>query len=294
MTIHEDEFPSLNEQGLIPGPEETEEDFTKRTRYCLNLNRELVQQCELPSPIDSQTSQSLLNAISPFVKKAYGFSPNWVPIIFSNHQLAPWHGGCAWIFQVTHESPLGALFQLRKAFLHSQRYLGIYNRDELMIHEAAHIGRMAFQEPNFEELLAYQSSNSAFRKWFGPIISSPKESLYFVLSCFLAFAGTFYYTFLDGPPFLNWLFILPLFLMMIGLLRLVIRHYQLKKCLKAIEALLKDKEIASHVVYRLSDSEIISFGSKTENEIESYIKSQMPTSLRWRFIKAIYLRNLGT
>lgn len=290
MKIDKSQFESLNDQGLIPGPQETEDEFTKRVKYCLNLKDVLAQQCELPAPIDSQTGQALLNHISPFVKKAYDFSPLWTPIVFSNHQLAPWHGGCAWIFQVSQESPLGAFFQLRETFSRSHQYLGIYNRDEIVIHETAHIGRMAFQEPKFEEFLAYRSSKSLFRKWFGPIVESPKEGLYFVIFCFFAFVANLYYLFFDGPDLLNWMFVLPLLLISIGLVRLILRHIQFHRCLVKVEKILRKKETAPYVVYRLSDKEMINFGKMAVEEIKSYIASEMKSSLRWRFIEAIYLK----
>ena len=93
-------------------------------------------------------------------------------MIFSNERLAPWHGGCAWIFQFAEGLPTAALIQLRQVFSRQPTFLGIYHRDELLTHELVHVGRMKFEEPRFEELFAYETSTSAFRRWFGPLIQA--------------------------------------------------------------------------------------------------------------------------
>ena len=115
------------------------------------------------------------------MRRIYGFAPHWVPLFFSNYQLAPWHGGCAWIFQLNDNTPYAAFLQLRSAFRTQKRYLGMYERTELIAHEMAHIGRMMFEEPEFEEIIAFQSSTNRFRRFFGPLFRSSKESMLFVI-----------------------------------------------------------------------------------------------------------------
>ena len=54
----------------------------------------------------------------------------------------------------------------------------IYGRQELMSHELCHAARFPLKADKYEELLAYQSSTSTFRKLFGPMVRSAKESIF--------------------------------------------------------------------------------------------------------------------
>ena len=94
--------------------------------------------------------QAILDEASFKTKELYGIQPTWTPLFFNNYQLAPWHGGCAWIFQLTENAPTAALLQLRAPFRHQPTYLNLYRRDELIAHELSHVGRMMYQEPQFE------------------------------------------------------------------------------------------------------------------------------------------------
>ncbi len=172
-----------NREGLIPGPLENEEEFVKRALFCLNLKEELKKSSELDLPFNSIETSNDEILSDPFktTLKLYGIAPSWVPLFFTNYQLAFWHGGCAWIFQLNNTTPFSALLQLRSNFTRKKKYLGLYERDELIAHEMSHVGRMLYEEPKFDELLAYQTSPSSFRRWFGPIAQSSRESFIFVL-----------------------------------------------------------------------------------------------------------------
>ena len=180
-------------QGFIPGPNETEQEFTSRMEYCLSLRHNLPQ----AAIIRLEDQQSCLEEASAITLPLYGLNPTWVPVLFANHKLAPWHGGCAWIFQMDDEQPLGAFLQLRKPFLSAQNYLGLYDRDELVAHELCHVARMAFEEPIYEEHLAYRSSKPKWRRRLGPIIRNSIESMLFFLSLLFVFAGYLFALFID-------------------------------------------------------------------------------------------------
>ncbi len=100
-----------------------------------------------------------------------------VEFSFSNKGLLPWEGGCLW--EREGEKPL---LQLRKVFKKQERFLWLYTRTEIIAHELVHARRLHFNEPIFEEVLAYRTSSSAFRRFFGPLFRSSKESLFFVLT----------------------------------------------------------------------------------------------------------------
>lgn len=291
MEISDEELLHFNQLGLVPGPDESKEAFIKRVNYCLKLRSNLSEQCGFAEPLDSQLGQQLLKEIAPTTQKLFDISVEWVPVIFSNHKLAPWHGGCAWIFQSTPETPVGAFFQLRQAFANSPTYLGIYNRTELMAHEAAHVGRMMFHEPKFEELLAYRTSSSSLRKRIGPIIESPWESILFVIALVLSISIDFANIFSESPNYFEWIKGLPWMLLALGLGRVWLRHYQFSRCLKKLNELVgkSDSQKANAIIYRLLDKEIIQFGKMPLNQIKEYITEQVSHSLRWMIIKKTYL-----
>lgn len=51
---------------------------------------------------------------------------------------------------------------------------------------------MMYEEPKFEEILAFDSSTSVFRRFFGPIVKSSYESSIFILILFLLFYLIFF------------------------------------------------------------------------------------------------------
>lgn len=291
-TTSNSELMTYNKMGLIPGPDETEEDFLKRVQYCLNLKENLAshKDLELPEEIDL-LSKELSNEFTKITLPLFDITPTWIPIIFSNQKLTPWHGGCAWIFQLTEETPMAAFFQLRRHFKNNKRYLGIYDRSELLAHESAHVGRMMFEEPRFEEILAFRTSSSFFRRWFGPIVQAPWEGMLFLFSLFICIIMQFFLIAYDLPLLSSigiWSIALPAGLLLVGLIRLVRRHQQFNACLSRLKKLSKNEKNANAIIFRLLDQEIEAFSSMSPEEIFNYSKSQK--SLRWKLI-SYYLNN---
>lgn len=264
-----------NQLGFIPGPTENETDYLKRVNYCLNLHQNLSTLFPLPPP--SPASSQLISEASNFLTK-FALTPSWTPIVFSNYRLLPWHGGCAWIFQESHDHPLGAFFQLRKNFELKNVFLAIYNRNELIAHESIHIARMAFNEPAFEEMLAYQTSNSPFRKWLGPIVQSNSHVLIFFLALILSIVANLFPL---NPLLTTALTSLPFLLITIALARLSLRHSQLKRCLANLNAIAPNHALA--IACRLTDAEISLFAKSPSATILQYANAQQ--CLRWRAIK---------
>ena len=71
---------------------------------------------------------------------------------------------------------------------------------------------MKFEEPQFEELLAYRNSPAAWRRWLGPIVEAPWESLLFMLSLLLLLALDLYLQFTGEHEHINFCFGQRLFL----------------------------------------------------------------------------------
>lgn len=287
------QFQEWNREGLIPGPNETEEEFNKRALYCLQLKEELVRHCGTDLPFHEQDLANQGHLEEAFIEtsRLYGIAPHWVPLIFNNSQLAPWHGGCTWVFQIDDKSPTAAFLQLRDTFRRKSTYLGFYHRQELIAHELAHVGRMMYQEPQFEEILAYRASTSSWRAWLGPIIQSAKESLLFIVLLGIVILANLALLSWDNPQserILLTLELMPTALVLYALVRLARRHRQFNRCLATLTLLYENRETAQHLMYRLTDLEIRTFSEQTPVQIHLYIEEQSIKSFRWRFLKDSY------
>jgi hypothetical protein len=294
ISITDDELLRYNELGLIPGPEEHADDFEKRARYCLGLRVSFDSKLSDNAPFtqENRASDALLQEAFHITQPLYGIKPDWIPVFFSNYKLAPWHGGCAWIFQETEKTPTGAFFQLRSAFKSSTTYLGLYKRQELIAHELSHVGRMMYEEPRFEEVLAYRSDSSGLRRYLGPIMQSSFESAMFVLLLFIIIIIDFFLSASLNPATyenVRWLKLVPLGMILYALGRLYRKQSQFSKCLKQLQEVFKgNQDQAQAVIYRLTDDEIIDFAKKKPQEIEDFSKHAKENSLRWHVISKAY------
>lgn len=292
--ISDKQLLEYNLQGLIPGPNESEEAFHERVAYCQHLKEEIAARLGDALPFvknDLPKSSEVLSPAFHSTQDLYDIAPRWIPLFFSNSRLLPWHGGCAWIFQQTEESPTGAFLQLRRAFRRSDSYLGLYSRQELIAHELCHAGRMCFEEPRFEEILAYRSSSSRWRSWVGAIAQSSWETTtFFLLLCMILSLDLYalYYGLPRLAQSLFWLKLLPVGLIGFGIFRLFSRQRQFAGCLENLTDALQDKRKAFAVIYRLTDTEIVNFSRLLPEKILHAVQQLRDSSLRWRLIHLAY------
>ncbi|MBA3603355.1 MAG: hypothetical protein H0W50_06890 [Parachlamydiaceae bacterium] len=291
--ISDTDLMRYNKQGLIPSPNESEEAFLSRVHTCLGLKELLkAEGDQLPFKTGISGANELLEEAFVITQDFYDMHPSWLPVFFSNYQLTPWHGGCAWIFQLQEEAPRTAFLQLRKAFAYRKKYLKFYSRTELVAHECAHVGRMAFDQERFEELLAYRSSDSWFTRWLGPIVQSAGESLMFMGSLFALFVVDLYLILSDSYEmylWVMWLKIIPFGLLIFGIGRLWQRHRVFNRCHANLKGATGSSETANHIIYRLTDDEIVNFSTLSSNEIIMVAKTNKNlSSLRWRLLTLAY------
>lgn len=223
-------------RGLIPGPYEDEIAFFKRLSNCRDLGFCIKQ------PL-------------------FGFFIDWVPIVISNKNLLPWEGAAVWISQ---QAPVQ--IQLRKTFLRTSFFLK--DKSEFLAHEAVHAARCQFEEPQFEEVLAYQTSKSCFRKFWGPLFQSSKESTLFMITFIASFVS-------------HWLFSGPFYLLALAFIgcliyRLLKKQHIFKKCLK---------KTSYPFMLCLKDEEIKRFSRMPRQDILSDI--QQKSSLRHHLLRVI-------
>jgi hypothetical protein len=262
---------AYNRRGLIPGPEEEEGAFLERVARLEFLER---------GRRENRVSQEEWREAHLITEPLFDISPDWVSAFYSDEKLSPWQGAMTWV-----EEGL-PFFQLRRGFKKG-RYLGIYERKEILAHEAVHVSRALFNEPKFEEVLAYRVSRYRWRQWVGPLFRSPWESTLAI--CLMALFPCVQWLRLFFGDHL--LFVLPIglsgSLFVLASLRLGWTHYRFRKCVKKIEGLLKGKGTVLAFVCRLTDREILLFSKSSEEEIRGYIRQE--SSLRWRLLSLCYL-----
>lgn len=187
----------FSELGLFQGPTETKAAFDSRCAFCLK-----------PKPLTLAAYPKALDIL----ERTYGIRPAWIEVRKASASLLPWQAACcviegdyAWI-----EMPekLPTSFGLTE--------------EEILAHEAIHVCRMAFDEPIFEEMLAYQTSPSHFRRFFGPLIRHPYEATLYVASLFAAVLAS---TFFDY----SYALLAPAVLLVAGLIRLRRVHAQFQR-----------------------------------------------------------------
>lgn len=194
-------------RGLIPGPGETEEQFWLRVQNSPSLGH-------------TAWEEAACITLPPF-----GFAVDWVPVHYSSHHLAWWEAGATWISK----DHLPSVY-LRPSFKKGV-FLG-YKQSDVLAHEALHAARMRFDEPKFEEMLAYALSPYRWKRFLGPVFRSRWVVPVLLLSLLMGL-------------FSPWVPILVLTLGVANLLRL---HGQFRRCLSqfplSVVVCMTDKEIA--------------------------------------------------
>jgi len=251
--LTDEELLLLNRQGLIPGPDELEEEFSFRVAKA----KEKITSGEwIPS---SHWEWARLH-----LEELFDFSPQFLPAFYSNRSLALWQGAASWI----EDGKLKAI-QLREG-LKKGSYFG-YKRDEILAHEAVHAARAAFNEPQAEEFFAYLTSEKWWRRAFGPLIRRPYEVwVFFVLAI-----GTLLFpiTNLFASGWLG-----------MGVFRLLRLHHRMKRAAKTLGRMLQDPRRVRAVLLRLTDQEIGMFAEG--EDVLAY--AEMQVCLRWRLIRLAY------
>lgn len=178
-------------RGLIPGPQESEEAFIERVQ-------EAVVQDHLAWQEVASTTLSTL-----------GFAVDWVPLLYSSQGLSWWEGAVTWIGNDSLPQ-----IQLRPVFQKSS-FLG-YHQEDILTHEAVHAARMCFEEPKFEEMLAYQTARHGWKRLIGPAFQRSWDPIVLLCSLLLGI-------------YQIWIPVL-----FIGgvLFRLLRRRFQLSRCLR--------------------------------------------------------------
>ncbi len=278
----------LNFRGFIPGPSENEEEFLKRIQLSEDLHKDCIKKFneigqKPPFPLKNSLKRKDWDWARVQLAKFYGTSPDWISAFKSSKKLFFWQAGMTWILEIPKMKRKFTLIQIgkKKWFL---------DPDEILVHEAVHAMRSGFDEPVYEEIFSYLTSNNLFRKTFGPIVRKNYEPFVFLLLFIFGFWGRFFFeeTFfaslcLTGAgSFLAY-----------GLFRLCKVRNRFKKAFNNLVEGFKDKKKALSVLFRLADEEIDLFSQSSFSEIQKFADKRKSENLRWRLIHLAYFQNSG-
>jgi len=143
-------------RGIIPLAHEDEEAFLQRASRFPNFK-----------PAEEHAEAGAIT------KPLFGFSVDWIPIVYSNKKLPFWEAAATWI-----DPDQFPYVQLKTGFQKGS-FFGI-RRSEVLSHEAVHAARMGYNEPVFEEIFAYRTSPKWWRRLLGPLFRNPSESILFL------------------------------------------------------------------------------------------------------------------
>jgi len=276
---------SYNQRGLIPGPNETNEQYYQRVDFCEKFFLD-------PASFFSDCSFSLkdrvvrqdLDWVYAKLLKTYDIAPDYLVAFYSDKDLYFFQGACTWVFDYKKHSL--AVVQLRKK-LKKKKYF-FYDREEILTHEMAHLARMAFDEKS-EEMFAYLLSSSVFRRAFGALVHDEKEVIFFFI---LFFVSIFSFVFSSYFSFLTSVFNIFSFAtfgyLSLGLYRLFKQKRVLKKAAHKLLKVVKFQRSVRAVLFRMSDKEILQFTKMSPQQIVEFVHKQKTQSLRWRMIFLAY------
>ena len=242
---------SLASRGFLPRTGESEDAFYERTQ--------------------SQNSACMREKMQGALERCqrlFDLQPDWVPLIEERAKLAPWQGAVLWVDE--EEQPL---IQVAPRLW--------YSRDEMIAHELVHAIRLPLRSKRFEEIIAYQTSRSSWRRFFGPIIRSPYEVYLFLFSLLFSWVPLFW----AAAALLR--FATPL-LLLYALMRLGVAQRVFYRCRKKLSLLLGCKRTALSLAARLTDEEIALFAKSTPQEIRLYALKTQKKELRWKMLLFCY------
>ncbi len=287
----------FDQHGLILGPEESPAQLADRVANLRDNFAEMRQELGRDGKLeflgtqlrqDDAIPNAVFEAARTRTSELYGFEIDWVPGFFSNYKMGFLHAGCAFY---SYED-FFALFVLRKSFQKREKWL-IYSRTELMTHELCHIAHVSFRSLNYEEIFAYQTATSAFRRIAGGVLRTTTDTV-IILGALAALMVAQILNVSLRPPELWNSFPMPLvFALAFGAIGLVILRYMWyhRRWRRALARLTEalDARRARAVLFRCSDEEIASLAALEKSAVSPWLAERRQQELRWQVIGRRFL-----
>ena len=283
----------FDNKGLLLGPDESLEDYVRRLDSLKRNIEALAQELDENGQVELlNTHFSRDDVIPPDVfrsaqsvtRNLYDFEIDWVPGFFANYRMGILFAGCA---MYSHDD-FFAVFIVRKAFKAKEKWM-IYSRTELMAHELCHIAHIGFHTKDYEEIFAYQTSVSVFRKIFGGMLRTTTDT-YLILACVVCLLLAQVINVVTRPPAQWREFPMPLIysISMVGICFVFFRYvFCWRRFRKAKTNLGRvfSEPTGSAVLFRCDESEIKEISKlKRETDLRAWLSKKLYASTRWRII----------
>lgn len=276
-----------NARGILPLPHETIEQYRARAESIDDFANEMKSQAEI-----DRCKADL---------HRFDLCVDWLPILYRQKGLSFWEGGACWIGkwqEISRHFSLKSTMENERCFcvvqihpkLAQNKKYWFCHLDEVIEHEAIHAARLEFSEPRFEEMLAYQSSRSRWRKIVGALFRSPKEVFFFTAILIGSIGMQILALFWNLPFFSSFFLFLPWGILAGLIIRLLRDRKIFARAYRRLEKALSIDPFA--LLVRLTDREIVSISQCPENDIPDWMSKKRKESWRWDlFYRAYFLRN---
>jgi hypothetical protein len=276
----------LDAKGIFCADNENAASFAARVRLLNQKNQELDEAlaADGSAAIEDVTihqqdriPENLFLEPLELTEKLYRFQADWVAGFFVDPAYGLLFGGCAYYFY----PDFFALFIIRRSFRDKARWL-FYQRKELLAHELCHVARVSFRAHVYEEIFAYKTATTAFRRFFGGIFRSPKDSFLFIGASCLLLVNQLCRAFLF-PQLPSW----PMWCLLVGILCwLVLRLLRdmkiLRKARKHLAFIFPEQNVIP-VLFRCNDAEIQQLAIlDNPQDAQTWLENRKSTSLRWK------------
>ncbi len=231
---------------------------------------------EPPFPMQEKIAGYDWDWAAKLLEQIFDFSPRFLPAFYSNKKLFFWQGAQTWI--------LGKerffLLQIRNNFKKGSHLF--YSREEVLAHEAVHAFRYTRKDSFFEEIFAYLTSTSSFRRMWGPLWQKNGEIIFLMITSMVPFL------LFPVSPFLG-LLCLSSFFLFLGFS--VFRLSLYRKIFKRAYGVLQKGVLKKHIfpiLIRLEGDEIKEIAKSTWEEVRQKGEKRKESSLRWKSIVEAY------
>lgn len=283
----------FDEHGLFLGPEETPAAFAARLRTLRQNLEEFHQELDGKGYIDffgarlvkkDAIPKRTFDLVQTETRQLYRFAIDWVPGFYTNYRMGLLFAGCAYYSF----DDFFAVFIIRQAFQKREKWF-LYGRSELMSHELCHIAHIAHDSRKFEEVFAYQTSPSFFRRAVGGLLRSTTDTYLLLGSVLLLLAAQV--TNVTVRPMERWQdFPMPQLFGLCGVVLLFIigRYLLCLRQFRRARARLAEcfgEDVASAVLFRCSDTEIVKLSQLSSASGRSWVEDLVSRELRWKIIQ---------
>lgn len=253
-------------RGYIPGPAENENEFNQRVEIQTSTH------CQFPKAKELFTQHFI-------------FFPDWIEIRVVQSSFFSFQAAalCTEVSEATGKL-LSSYIEINSLLIKLSFLRRFYPLEEILTHEWVHSARSHFNCPQFEEILAYQTSKSFFRRSIGPFFdqSTLSSSLIYLAYTLLMIPVL---SFVLPENIFIWIGVLLyssfLFLFQLKALRVFKNLRIFKNCLKNVQKQVNCRRKALSLIVAFTDEEI--FQTSSSNNLE-WIQENQHQSIRNRML----------